>query len=55
MHSCLEHIEEAMDRYLDEYGKLPILVDVELPEKCEFCTHSAVYKVIEGIMIEDEF
>ena len=26
MYSCLEHIEEAMDRYLDEYGKLPILV-----------------------------
>ena len=24
MYSCLEHIEEAMDRYLDEYGKLPI-------------------------------
>ena len=33
MYTCLEHVEEAMDRYLDEYGKLPILVEVELPEK----------------------
>ena len=30
MYSCLEHIEESMDRFLDEYGKLPILVEVEL-------------------------
>ncbi len=37
MYSCLEHIEEAMDRYLDEY-----------------CKQEAVYKIIEGMMIEDE-
>lgn len=54
MYSCLEHIEEAMDRYLDEYGKLPILVEVELPETCEFCKHSAVYKIIEGIMMSED-
>ena len=51
MYSCLEHIEESMDRFLDEYGKLPILVEVEIEHKCE---QVAVYKVIEGMMVEDE-
>lgn len=54
MYSCLEHIEEAMDRYLDEYGKLPILVEVELSHSCDYCKQEAVYKIIEGMMIEDE-
>ena len=54
MYTCLEHVEEAMDRYLDEYGKLPILVEVELPEKCQFCNHSAVYKIIEGMLADEE-
>ena len=54
MYSCLEHIEEAMDRYLDEYGKLPILVEVELSHSCDYCKQEAVYTIIEGMMIEDE-
>ena len=54
MYTCLEHVEEAMDRYLDEYGKLPILVEVELPEKCGFFNDSAVYKIIEGMMADEE-
>lgn len=54
MYSCLDHIEEAMDRFLDDYGKLPILVEVEIEHKCEYCENGAVYKVIEGMMTEDE-
>ena len=54
MYSCLEHIEESMDRFLDESGKLPILVEVEIEHKCEHCDQVAVYKVIEGMMVEDE-
>ena len=54
MYSCLEHIEESMDRFLDEYGKLPILVEVEIEHKCEHCDQVAVYKVIEGMMVEAE-
>lgn len=53
MCSCLEHIEEAMDRYLDDYGKLPILVESELEEVCHFCNNVAIYKIIEGVMMED--
>ena len=54
MYSCLEHIEESMDRFLDEYGKLPILVEVEIEHKCEHCDQVAVYKVIEIILVADE-
>lgn len=54
MYSCLEHIEESMDRFLDEYGTLPILVEVEIEHKCEYCDQKAVYKVIKGMTIEDE-
>ena len=54
MYSCLEHIEESMDHFLDEYGKLPILVEVELEQLCHHCEQMAVYKVIEGMMVEDE-
>jgi len=53
MCSCLEHIEEAMDRYLDDYGKLPILIEAELEQNCDFCDKHAVYKIIEGIMMEE--
>ena len=55
MYSCLEHIEESMDRFLDEYGKLPILVEVELEHSCHHCEQMAVYKVIEGMMVEDMY
>ena len=54
MYSCLEHIEEAMERDLDEYGKLPILVEVEISHCCAYCDQEAVYKIIEGMMVEDE-
>ncbi len=54
MYSCLEHIEESMDHFLDEYGKLPILVEVEIEHHCEHCENAAVYKVIEGMMVEDD-
>ena len=53
MYSCLEHIEESMDRYLDDYGKLPILVEAEGEHHCGLCTHAAVYKITEGVMVED--
>lgn len=55
MYSCLEHIEEAMDRFLDELEKLPVLVEVDedLPTKCKFCDQNAVYKVIPGNMDSD--
>jgi len=54
MFSCLEHIEEAIDRYLDDYGKLPILVELEIPHSCELCSQDASYKIIEGFMMEEE-
>ncbi len=54
MYSCLEHIEESMDRFLDEYGKLPILVEVEIEHRCEYCENAAVYKIIEGMMIDED-
>ena len=54
MYSCLEHIEESMDHFLDEYGKLPILVEVEIEHHCEHCENAAVYKVIEVMMVEDD-
>ena len=54
MYSCLEHIEESMDRFLDEYGKLPILVEVEIEHRCESCENAAVYKIIEGMMVEED-
>jgi len=55
MFSCLEHIEEAMDRFLDEEEKLPILIDVDEAqvEECQFCEHRAVYKIIPGNMESD--
>lgn len=54
MYSCLEHIEESMDHFLDEYGKLPILVEVEIEHRCEYCENAAVYKIIEGMMVEED-
>jgi len=55
MYSCLEHIEEAMDRYLDELEKLPVLVEVDeaTPTTCQFCTENAIYKIIPGNMESD--
>ena len=31
-----------------------LLVEVEIEHKCEHCDQVAVYKVIEGMMVEDE-
>ncbi|MCL1950011.1 MAG: CxxH/CxxC protein [Turicibacter sp.] len=55
MLTCLEHVEEAMDRYLDDEEKLPILVEVDdaQPVSCQFCDHRAVYKIIPGNMESD--
>ncbi|WP_235069415.1 CxxH/CxxC protein [Turicibacter sp. TJ11] len=54
MYSCLEHIEESMDHFLDEHGKLPILVEVEIEHRCHHCENAAVYKIIEGMMIDED-
>lgn len=54
MYSCLEHIEESMDCFLDEHGKLPILVEVEIEHCCHHCENAAVYKIIEGMMLDED-
>lgn len=53
MHSCLEHIDEAMDRFLDEKGKLPILIEEDVPNHCDLCQNPSVYKIIAGEMSEE--
>jgi CxxH/CxxC protein (TIGR04129 family) len=46
---CLEHIELAMEMYIDEHEEAPILEMVPEDEKlsttCEFCSEHAVYMV----------
>ena len=54
MYSCLEHIEELMDHFLDENGKLPILVEVEIEHRCHHCENADVYKIIEGMTIDED-
>ena len=52
MYSCLEHIDEAMDRFLDDEEKLPILerVDEGSLQKCNLCQQDAAYKLEAGEM-----
>lgn len=49
MKCCFEHIELAMEMYIDEHEEAPILEMVPEEEKlsttCEFCSEHAVYMV----------
>lgn len=46
---CLEHIELAMEMYIDEHEEAPTLEMLPDGEKlstaCEFCSESAIYMV----------
>ncbi len=46
---CLEHIELAMEMYIDEHEEAPILEMLTEEEKlstaCEFCKEAAIYIV----------
>lgn len=49
MKCCLEHIELAMEMYIDEHEEAPILEMLPEEEKlsttCEFCKEAAIYMV----------
>ncbi|WP_404348629.1 CxxH/CxxC protein [Sutcliffiella horikoshii] len=49
MKCCLEHIELAMEMYIDEHEEAPILEmlpeDEKLSTTCELCSEPAVYMV----------
>ncbi|MGD6789055.1 CxxH/CxxC protein [Sutcliffiella horikoshii] len=49
MKCCLEHIELAMEMYIDEHEEAPILEMLPEEEKlsttCELCSEPAVYMV----------
>jgi len=53
MYSCLEHVEEVLDRYLDDFAKLPLLCEIEAGYCCSFCKQGAIYQIVEGSMMED--
>lgn len=51
---CKEHLELALDRFVDEYEDAPDVVDLrsatftawEAPTTCEECGHAAEYLVV---------
>ena len=46
MHSCLEHIDHAIDVYLDEYEEMPVLNELkDSNAKCHFCQQTAHYEL----------
>ncbi|MBP0724921.1 CxxH/CxxC protein [Bacillus sp. RG28] len=49
IYSCLEHVEFALDDYVDKYNQVPVLNNVEdankLSTTCEYCQNKAIYIV----------
>ncbi|WP_308636953.1 CxxH/CxxC protein [Paenibacillus silvisoli] len=51
---CKEHVELAIDKFVDEYEDAPDIVDLvktkfaawEAPATCEMCDHIAEYLVV---------
>lgn len=51
---CAEHLEQAMDDFVEEYGASPDIhrldkikfTDWTAPEKCQFCEAAACFLVI---------
>jgi len=51
---CKEHIEKALDRFVDEYEDAPDVVDLketqfadwDPPRKCDFCEEPATFLVV---------
>lgn len=51
---CKEHVELAIDKFVDEYEDAPDIVDLvttkftewEAPATCELCDHIAEYLVV---------
>ncbi|OMF25798.1 CxxH/CxxC protein [Paenibacillus sp. FSL H8-0548] len=51
---CKEHIEKALDRFVDEYEDAPDVVDLketqfadwDPPRKCDFCDEPATFLVV---------
>ncbi|WP_373230327.1 CxxH/CxxC protein [Cohnella sp.] len=51
---CLEHVELAIDKFVDEYEEAPDLVNLQTtefsawqpPEHCEWCGNSAKILVV---------
>ncbi|WP_088042109.1 CxxH/CxxC protein [Bacillus sp. EAC] len=47
--SCNEHIEWALDDFVDKYNETPLLNKVEKTQKistsCEYCQNDAIYIV----------
>ena len=44
MFCCLEHVEDAMDRLIDDQEKLPELFSLDEVHSCEFCEKSFTSK-----------
>ena len=54
MFCCLEHVEDAMDRLIDDQEKLPELFSLDEVHSCEFCENAAMYRVAAGVEIHED-
>ncbi len=54
MFCCLEHVEEAMDRLIDDQEVVPELFAVEEEHDCQFCENKASYRVSAGAEIHED-
>jgi len=43
-YSCQEHIDIALDDFVDEFEVFPVLTKIN-NEKCSFCDKQAIYQV----------
>ena len=54
MFCCIEHVEEAMDRFIDEQESVPEIFTLEYEHHCDFCENPAAYRVVAGAKIHED-
>jgi len=49
LYACKEHIEVALDDFINEEEKAPIMLEMseDTNEACNYCEQKAKYKVLE--------